>query len=163
MYKCQWLHDNVTSSSVGWLLETGTENRHPTVIKALLRIYSHGSQKFKEPILIYNHVSPKLNLFKWPSIKLIVLYQFFHENHRFFKVFNIPCIGSSLILLKYLRNQNWWFFINSNNHTTLVMSRAFFWAHYCDNKNISENLKKVAKILENFTRLSKPQIWKTKT
>jgi hypothetical protein len=69
-----------------------------------------------------------------------------------------------LILLKYLKNQNWWFFINSNNHTTLVMSRAFFWAHYCETKKIeffwkiSVNLKKVAKNLENFTKLSKPQI-----
>jgi hypothetical protein len=49
----------------------------------------------------------------------LVLYQFFHANHECFKVFEItgtcsllpfllnPRTGSSLIL-KYLRNWNWW-------------------------------------------------------
>ncbi len=51
----------------------------------LVPIYNHGSQKFWR-----NEVSVH---------KLLVLYQFFHENHQFIEAFEIMEMGDSLILI----------------------------------------------------------------
>jgi hypothetical protein len=65
-----------------------------TVIRADLRI------KIKDLILVYNHSSQKLK-----SKKMLVLYEFFHENFRLFMVFEITTAGGSLILI-FSKNQN---------------------------------------------------------
>jgi hypothetical protein len=69
-------------------------NRPPTVIRADLRI------KIKDLILVYNNGSQKLK-----SKKMLVLYEFFHENHRLFMVFEITTAGGSLTLI-FSKNQN---------------------------------------------------------
>jgi hypothetical protein len=69
-------------------------NRPPTVIRADLRI------KIKDLILVYNNGSQKLE-----SKKMLVLYEFFHENHRLFMVFEITTAGGSLTLI-FSKNQN---------------------------------------------------------
>jgi hypothetical protein len=69
-------------------------NRPLTVIRADLRI------KIKDLILVYNEGSQKLK-----SQKMLVLHEFFHENHKFFMVFEIIAAGGSLILI-FPENQN---------------------------------------------------------
>jgi hypothetical protein len=73
--------------------------------------------------LVYNSDSQKYEKVKELTRAPLVLYQIFHENYQFFKIFEIIGIGSSLILilfqrietdnsliLKYLKNLNGWFF-----------------------------------------------------
>jgi hypothetical protein len=67
---------------------------------------------FKEAVLMHNHSSP--NKFKKSKNLLPRNCHFFHENHKFFEVFEIAGIDSSLIL-KYLKNPNQQFFKNSKN------------------------------------------------
>jgi hypothetical protein len=69
-------------------------NRPLTVIRADLRII------MKDLILVYNHGSQKLK-----SKKMLVPYEFFHESHKFFMVFEITAAGGSLILI-FSKNQN---------------------------------------------------------
>jgi hypothetical protein len=102
------------------------------VIRAVHGNQNHGSQRIKNLILAYNHVSQK----NWKNQitrtrKLWVLYWFFHENHKLLKAFEIMWIHSSLILLLFFKDLKlmvlWCWDIkkkrtavHSNDHTTLV-------------------------------------------
>jgi hypothetical protein len=60
-------------------------------------------------ILITYVISKKPNNLQW--------------NHWFFKGFEVTKTRSSLIVKYFLKTHNsWWFFIDSNNRTTLVLS-----------------------------------------
>jgi hypothetical protein len=59
------------------------------------------------------------NLNQIPTHRTACYYCFFHENSPLFNVFEIPMTDGSL-LHKYFKS--WWFFINSNNCTTLVQT-----------------------------------------
>jgi hypothetical protein len=76
-----------------------------------------------KPILIYIYIYiiavVVKNLNQIPTHRTAYYYWFFHENGPFFNVFEIPMTDGSL-LHKCLKS--WWFFINSNNCTTLVQT-----------------------------------------
>jgi hypothetical protein len=97
-------------ASIGQFLERGI-NIHWLITQ----VYTHLFfiiKIIKEPILAYSYDSQKCfwkkPIFGW----------FFHESHQFFKVLEITKINGSLIL-KYLKNQNQWFFQNSKNCPSL--------------------------------------------
>jgi hypothetical protein len=87
-----------------------------------LRIDNHGSQRNKNQFsYIYIYITTGVVKFKnqIPTHRTACYYWFFHENGPFFNVFEIPMTDGSL-LHKCLKS--WWFFINSNNCTTLVQT-----------------------------------------
>jgi len=63
------------------------------VIRGILRINNHGSQKIKDPILKYNHNSQKFEKNQITSQKIVDSSPFFfHENH-ILRIFKKPKIG----------------------------------------------------------------------
>jgi hypothetical protein len=67
-------------------------------IKVVLRIHKHGSQKIKAMILLFNCYFQIFEKIKYIT-KKSKLYQLFHENFKFLKVFEITWIDSSFIII----------------------------------------------------------------
>jgi hypothetical protein len=119
-------------TSVGLSLDTGTDNKPPTPLSGwFLGFVPAVLNRIKDLILLYQpQFSTCFEEIKQTIIKSPIGCQFFHEEHRFFNGFEITRTDGSLILkgpqpcrspiLKYFKNQNWWFFINSITCTTLV-------------------------------------------
>jgi hypothetical protein len=90
---------------LGALLETGTDNKVPSLLCGdSLGFITVILKQIKEPILIHNHSFQNFEKVKQPPKNPLFLYWFFHESHQFIKGFQITRNDGLLILI--LENQN---------------------------------------------------------